>query len=84
MKLEIENAGVWRLNTSIWAFKCWHLVFMKLTPAAFVQTVRYLTFLRLCKKVFLKNRWFQLNNVNLDTLSTIVYLIHSLENAVNL
>ena len=32
MKLEIENAGVWHLNASIWAFKHRGLLFMKSTP----------------------------------------------------
>ena len=32
MKLEIENASVWHLNASVWAFKRRHLVFMKSTP----------------------------------------------------
>ena len=33
MKLGIENASIWHLNASIWAFKRRRLVFMKSTPA---------------------------------------------------
>ena len=32
MKLEIENADVWRLNA-----KLWHLNFMKWTPGGFIS-----------------------------------------------
>ena len=31
-KLEIENASVWHLNASVWAFKRPHLMVMKSTP----------------------------------------------------